>query len=115
MTCECKKGAVVVYLPRDFEGPITFQYKRVYPRFSEEVQSRLTLFSRDSERGTAFLGDWSKFGDGKRSKDGRYQDWAGDELIVSSKWGAIMVCYADEPREEAGPAPSLLRRLIRGS
>jgi len=112
LNAESKRNDVTIYLPRGFEGPVTFKYKRFPPEFSEEVRSRLTLFGRDCKHGTAFIGDWSKFGDGRPGKDGRYEHWDGDELVMSSKSGVIRVAYTDEPREEQKPPPGLLRKLI---
>ncbi|KAG9027490.1 hypothetical protein FRB95_007670 [Tulasnella sp. JGI-2019a] len=100
LSATSKHGSVTVYLPRDFEGPISFRYKKIPPQFSEELQPRMTLIGRDNTQGIAFVGDLSKFGNGCKDKIGRYEHWNGDELVVATKHRAAMICYSDEPREE---------------
>ncbi|KAG8997343.1 hypothetical protein FRB94_007698 [Tulasnella sp. JGI-2019a] len=112
LTAVSKRSHVTVYIPRDFEGPITFKYTKIPPHFSEGLLPQLTLFGRDNTQGTAFVGDWSKFGNGPKGKDGRYDHWNGDELVVSAKRGLLRVCYTDEPREEIKPPQGLLSRLV---
>lgn len=112
LTAKSKRSHVTIYLPRDFEGPITFKYKRITPHFSDDLLQQMTLFGRDNKQGTVFVGDWSKFGNGPRGKDGRYDHWAGDELVVTTKRGLIRVCYADEPREEVKPPQGILKWLV---
>ncbi|KAG8876550.1 hypothetical protein FRB97_004103, partial [Tulasnella sp. 331] len=99
LTASSKHGPATIYLPRDFEGPITFKYSTVQPYFSEQLLARMTLFGRDNKQGTAFVGDWSQFGDGKRDKNGKYEHWNGDELVVSTRRYGARICYSDEPRE----------------
>ncbi|KAG8889832.1 hypothetical protein FRB98_002481 [Tulasnella sp. 332] len=113
LTAKSKKGDVTIYLPRDFEGPVTFKFRG--SDFSPALLPKMTLFGRSDRYGTAFVGDWSKFGNGPRGKDGRYAHWTGDELVVSAKKGLVRICYADEPREEVKPQRSILKRLVGSS
>ncbi|KAG8864075.1 hypothetical protein FRB96_006948 [Tulasnella sp. 330] len=99
LTAESKHGSVTVYLPRDFEGPIAFRYGYSKTMFSDELLARLILLGQSNGKGTAFIGDLGKFGEGKRDKSGRYEHWYGDELVISTKYRQAKICYSDEPRE----------------
>ncbi|KAG8876551.1 hypothetical protein FRB97_004104 [Tulasnella sp. 331] len=95
-----RDGPVTVYLPRDFEGPIAFRFASVQPHFSDGVTARMTLISRDTKQATAFIGDCSEFPEEMPDKNGKYENWKGDGLMISTRRCGAKICYSDEPREE---------------
>lgn len=91
LTASSKHKDVRVYLPRDFEGPISFKSGKGGPDLSEGVKQRLMMFGSDRGSGKAFMGRWDQMGDIKT-----FDDWQGDEAIVTTKHGKVYLAFADE-------------------
>ncbi|KAG8897781.1 hypothetical protein FRB99_007926, partial [Tulasnella sp. 403] len=56
LTANSKHGGATVYLPRDFQGPITTIGSKL--EFSPAVQQCVTVFSKKDGVGRAFMGRW---------------------------------------------------------
>jgi len=94
LSAESKDGHVSVWIPRDFEGPVTFTNVDGTTRFSDAVSKRLAHFSTSGKGGKAFIGSWSTSGfEATAGVEGR---WMGDELVLGSNDGNVTVSYTDE-------------------
>ncbi|KAJ3512411.1 hypothetical protein NLJ89_g3541 [Agrocybe chaxingu] len=103
-------GAINLYLPRSFRGPLRIRTFNGGIRFSDAVQSTLTQFSEVDRVRRSFLGhfDPSEF-------DASVQ-WAGDELDAETMNGAVRIYFDDEaspPGAQKSKSPGFLERLFR--
>jgi len=98
LTASSKYKGVNIYLPRDFEGPVTFTTRKGSPGpiFSEGVKPFMTPFGAKEGNGRAFIGRWGEFGD-----DADPEAWDGDSAFMSTKYGKITVSFADEPVDDS--------------
>ncbi|KAG8903890.1 hypothetical protein FRC01_008941, partial [Tulasnella sp. 417] len=87
-------GRVSVYLPRDFIGTLNSSTDNGGLDLSEEIKRNYNMFSEDRKATKGFIGDWSSSGYGNAFQSGA--EWAGDELVISSKNGRVKVSYVDE-------------------
>lgn len=114
LIAQSQNGAVNVYIPRDFEGPVSFTNEQPHfgrTRFSELVQRRLTHLSREAKSGKAFIGSWDAANQDADGEPGS-EWWRGDELVLSSMYGQITVAFLDEAppeSENVGPLGGLFR------
>lgn len=91
LTAISHTGAVYVYIPRSFHGPISVCTSYGFVKFSDEVRKNTTTFA-DGQAKKCFVGDYTGYvgeGDGARE-----EGW--DGLHLGSTYGAVMVYYADE-------------------
>ncbi|KAG8982915.1 hypothetical protein FRB94_007699 [Tulasnella sp. JGI-2019a] len=93
-----QNGSVTARIPPDFQGPVTFMTKNGSLKFSDRVEKRLAHLTRSDNAGKAFIGSWEASGNADIGAGGG-EDWAGDELVLSSEGGSIRIEYADEPSE----------------
>ncbi|KAG8855835.1 hypothetical protein FRB96_006657 [Tulasnella sp. 330] len=93
LNTHAESGNVIVYIPSDFEGPLTFTHMNSSLELSDEIKKRTKHITQSDTNGKAFIGNWdeSRFSD----KDA----WNGDELSVSSKSGNIRVRFTDEKED----------------
>lgn len=94
-----QNGWCTVYIPADFEGPVTFTTYHGWATFSNLVQQRLAHFSRADSVAKAFIGSVEGSGFGTAASSSK---WNGDELELHSAHGRIKVAYASEAAEEEG-------------
>ncbi|PVG03198.1 hypothetical protein CPB86DRAFT_749327 [Serendipita vermifera] len=88
-----RTGAMYIWLPRDFRGPLKHTAKCGSILFSDEVQKNLTTYGSHG----SFVGGW----EGSGFSD--YEGWLGDEVDAMSSCGIIKFSYADEiPEVEEG-------------
>ncbi|KAG8876558.1 hypothetical protein FRB97_004111 [Tulasnella sp. 331] len=83
-------GDVSIYLPIDFEGPVTWSNGTIGTTvFSPEVEARLLHYSLEANRGKAFLT--------RRDHEERNDAaWRGDAIVLGSYSGQIRIAYAHE-------------------
>ncbi|KAG9051323.1 hypothetical protein FS837_009590 [Tulasnella sp. UAMH 9824] len=107
-------GRMVVYIPRDFEGPVSWVNSWGDTTFSDAVASRMSSNRSEIDgAGKAFIGDLTQSGFGQKTAsentvEGSAGSWHGDELHLENRYGRIKVFFADEPPEEG-----LLSRMTR--
>ncbi|KIO31844.1 hypothetical protein M407DRAFT_59314, partial [Tulasnella calospora MUT 4182] len=92
-------GRMVVYIPRDFEGPVSWVNSWGDTTFSEAVASRMSSnLSEIDGAGKAFIGDLTRSGFGQKisTVEGEAGSWHGDELHLENRYGRIKVFFADE-------------------
>jgi len=84
-------GAVDVYLPRSFSGPV--QLKTYYGeiRNSNGIVPNLNIFSEVDRVQKSFLGDF------KHEEWTSDAEWEGDELLAETRNGNVKLHYMDEP------------------
>lgn len=93
LTATSHTGAVYVYIPRSFHGPISVSTSYGFIKFSDELKKNTTTFA-DGQAKKCFVGDYAGYvdqGDGERERE---EGW--DGLRLESTYGAVMVYYADE-------------------
>lgn len=105
-----KHGNVAIYIPPDFEGPVTFSTRHGSTKFSNSIQQRLTHFGGADKINKAFIGAFpTSFAD-----PGGLSKGAWDELDLSSVQGNIKVYYANEISEDVASPVSFIKKLFGG-
>ena len=87
MNAKTNNGAIKVFIPRDFQGPLSLVNGNGTSKLSDEVTARTTSFSDVRQEKKCFVGDLSTW---------KEKDWQGDEIRLESRNGAIKVFYIDE-------------------
>ncbi|KAG8982913.1 hypothetical protein FRB93_007734 [Tulasnella sp. JGI-2019a] len=113
-----QNGRLLVQIPSDFEGPVTFTFGHGSFTFSEAVERRLAHYNRADRRGKAFIGSWETSGYADIGDD--EEAWNGDELELSAQNGSVRVEFAEEPTvvrvdSESGGGPFSFMRRFMGS
>ncbi|KAG9012949.1 hypothetical protein FRB90_006385 [Tulasnella sp. 427] len=99
-------GRMVVYIPRDFEGPVSWYNSWGDTTFSDAVAKRMSSnLSEINGAGKGFIGDLTRSGFGQSASPeampkGELEAWHGYELHLENRYGRIKVLFADEPPEE---------------
>ena len=84
-------GAVDVYLPRSFTGPVQLKTGHGEIRNSNGIMPNLNIFSEVDRLQKSFLGDF------KHEEWTSDEEWQGDELIAETRNGSVKLHYMDEP------------------
>jgi len=85
-----------VYIPRDFQGPISFKNNNGTNVFSEAITQNLRQFGKQNGVGRAFIGDLAGYGESESDV------WEGDELVVENENGRNAIYYSDEADPSGG-------------
>ncbi|KAG9050161.1 hypothetical protein FS837_007460 [Tulasnella sp. UAMH 9824] len=109
LVAQSSNGAVTVYIPRDFIGPITSTTDNGGLDLSDAIKQTYYAFSEDGKATKGFIGDWTSSGYGDILQSGG--EWVGDELVVGSKNGRVKVYYIDELNAASG---GFFSSLFRG-
>ncbi|KII84592.1 hypothetical protein PLICRDRAFT_167568 [Plicaturopsis crispa FD-325 SS-3] len=104
LTVTSYNGAVQLYLPRSFTGPLTITSNNGSVTYSDQVKEHLTTFSEVNRRHLSFVGDSSEW-------TGQV-DWAGDAATVESKNGKVQVRFVDEARAEQPAKPGFFSKWL---
>lgn len=108
-------GSVTVFIPSDFEGPVTFSTLNGSTTFSQPIKKRLAHFGGADGTNKAFIGSVEGSGFADLDKEGE-SAWRGDELELSSEYGSIKVYCAEEIGEVEGAGPiRFFKRLFSGA
>lgn len=90
LTVKNENASNNVYIPRNFQGPITFTNTNGSTYFSEGLTPYIRHFGKHDGVGRAFIGDLDGYGE-------REDDvWEGDELIVDNQNGRNTIYFCDE-------------------
>jgi hypothetical protein len=95
-------GAINIWLPRTFQGPMTIYSRHGSVKFSDEVSERMGLRNEIDYTRQCFVGDLSLFSD----KGG----WEGDEINVKTEHSGVKVRFVNEV--ELARKPGLLSRMF---
>lgn len=113
LTVLAQNGKVAVYLPRSFQGFLTFIIDGPGNRGSQafelspEISTYLYTFSEVGKKRRCFIGDYSSL---------CVDEWEGDEVVVDVKNGGMRVGWDDEVEETRGREKGgLLTRLLQKS
>ena len=89
-------GAIAVYIPRGFIGPVCTRTRNGSTKFSPGIQQHLQTFSEVGADKSFFIGDYIAAG---------YQDdeiWNLDHISVETTNGSIQIFHADEEPQTGG-------------
>jgi len=89
-------GAITVYLPRSFQGPMTITSRNGSVNISSSLSDHATTFSEVNSTRRYFVGDFSGW------SDSALERWNGDECVIEGRNGRIKVQYLDDV-----PAPKV--------
>jgi hypothetical protein len=103
-----ENGSADIYLPRNFEGPITLSTKHGSIKRSTAVLDHSTLFFESGGVQRGFVGDHTAWGTDP-------ENWRGDEALLESKNGTVRVWFVDEGdySASASSGKSFFSKLFR--
>lgn len=112
LKAESSHGSVTVYIPLDFEGPLTYNTgDHGSIKFSEAIQQRLAHFGGPGGVHKAFIGSLEASGFADVDDD---SEWTGDELYLSTTYGSIKVYYTSEGQEPGSGGVGFFKRFFGG-
>ncbi|EIN08759.1 hypothetical protein PUNSTDRAFT_143487 [Punctularia strigosozonata HHB-11173 SS5] len=97
-------GGVMIHVPRTFCGPVSAFTKNGSVSWSNTLEPHVTMFSEQSNKRQAFIGDLSASGWAELP-----ETWVGDEIVAETWNGSIKFQFIDEP---VLPSTSILTKLF---
>lgn len=103
-TVSTEHSSITLWLPRDFQGPVSIYTRHGAIKVSAAFMERVTLCHEADHTRRLFVGDMTAVSEGSVGR--------GDEVTVRTEQGRVRVRFVDEEDEEGGKGKGLLARVF---